>query len=282
MPAAGADIDPAAFRFQRSLPEGPAGLVALTLDAAILARSRGPSERFADVRIVDAGGKQVPYIIERREEPLTLDLDLKAYEPKARELGSATGPRRSAYSVKLPYANLPSVRLVLETSARVFQRRVQAGVERPPDRRRRDTWFEVKAASTWQHADEATAPPALALAIGSGIEGELVIVVDEGDNRPLPITAARALLPSYRLRFYQPAGPLRVVYGRDDLAAPQYDLALLAPQVMGAHAREIAASPSDPSSGTPAAQLLSPRAFWIGLGCAVLVLLAIIAKLVRS
>ncbi len=280
-PLAGAEIDPAAFRFQRALPDGPSGLSALILDADVLAHSRGPSQRFADVRIVDDGGRQVPYLIERREEPLTLELEPKSYQPNARELRPNEGSRRSAYLVRLPYEGLPDLRIVIETSARVFQRNVQAGIERPPDRRRRENWFEVRAASTWQHADESRPAPALTLAVGSGVPRDLVIVVEEGDNQPLPIAAVRGLLPSYRFRFHRRAGPLRVVYGRDDAAAPQYDLVLLAPQVMGAMAREIAAAPA--VAAAPAApQLLSPWTFWIGLALSVIVLIAIIARLARS
>ncbi len=280
---AGAPIDSAAFRVQRALPEGPAGLVALAVDAALLAHSRGADARFADVRIVDAEGRQVPYLVERREEPLTLDLEVKPLEPRARELRSEEGRRRSVYSVRLPYTNLPPLRLVLETSARVFQRSVQVGVERPADRRRRDTWFDVLASSNWQHADATTAAPPLTLPIHPGGDVQLVVVVDEGDNRALPIGAARALLPSYRLRFYHPAGPLRLLYGRDDLSIPQYDLALLGTQVMGAAAREIeAAAPPEPAAPVAAPQVISPRTFWIGLAIAVLVLFGIIARLMRT
>ena len=282
MPGTGAPIDTAGFRFDRALPDAPPGLVALRVDAAFLAHSRGPAGRFADVRIVDDGGRQVPYVIERREEPLALDLALQPHQPRARELASEGGHRRSAYIVRLPFDGLPNVRVVLETSARVFRRNVQVGLERPPDRSRRDTWFDVRAASSWQHADESTPAPALTLPVGSDIERDLVIVVEEGDNQPLPVTAVRALLPAYRLRFYRPAGTLRVVYGRDDLDPPQYDLALLAPRVMGAAAREIAAAPTADASAVPARQLLSPRMFWIGLGIAVIALVAIIARLVRS
>lgn len=282
MPDTGAAIDPAGFRFQRTLPEGPGGLTVLTLDAAILANSRGPEARFADVRIVDASGRQVPYVVERREEPQTIDLELKPFAPTARDLRSEAGRQLSAYTFRLPYRNLPSLRLVLDTSARVFTRSVQVGVERPPDRRRRERWFDVKASSQWQHADEATPAPPLTLAVGDSEEVDLVIVVDEGDNRALPITALRALLPTYRLRFYRPESSLRVVYGRDDLPTPQYDLALLAPQVMGAEAHEIvAASDTAPASGA-SAELLSPRVFWIGLGIAVVALLGVIAKLVKN
>ena len=84
----------------------------------------------------------------------------------------------------------------------------------------------------------------------------MLLVVDEGDNAPLPMTKARLLLPSYRLRFYHAGNaPLRLVYGRTDLQPPQYDLALLAPQVMGAQAAEIGAAAVS-TAGTPAAAVV--------------------------
>ena len=111
-----------------------------------------------------------------------------------------------------------------------------------------------------------------------------MLAVDEGDNPALPLTGARLLLPSYRLRFYQDAGAvLRLAYGRDDLQAPQYDLALLAPRVMGAAAREVTlAAAGAATSPDAAAGFASPRAFWIVLAGAVIVLLGLIVRLIRS
>jgi hypothetical protein len=82
---------------------------------------------------------------------------------------------------------------------------------------------------------------------------ELWLVVDEGDNAPLPLVHARLLLPSYRLRFFAPAGGgLRLLYGRDDLEPPRYDLALLAPTLMGAAATEVTAGPTATSEAAAA------------------------------
>ena len=138
----------------------------------------------------------------------------------------------------------------------------------------------MHADAVWQHADAESAASPLELPIRPDATDELLLVVDEGDNRPLPVTAVRLLLPSWRLRFFRPAGPLRVLYGRPDLAAPQYDLALLAPAVMGAEVQDVAAAPETAAAPPPA--FVSPLAFWIGLGCAVLVLLALIVRLVAS
>ena len=255
------------------------------LDAHALAFSRGAAARFADVRVLDEANRQIPYLLERRNEPLSVDLAIApAPDGRAQELKMPSGSRpRSVYVVRLPYANLPPATLVLETSGRVFQRTVRIGVDRPPDRHRRDAYFDVKAADTWRHADDQTPARPLSLRLESMPETELFLVVDEGDNAPLPLTQARLLLPSYRLRFYHNGNAgVRVLYGRPDLQAPQYDLALLAPRVMGATAREVSASAVSGSAAATAPLLASPRTFWIVLSGAVLVLLALIVKLIRG
>jgi hypothetical protein len=162
---------------------------------------------------------------------------------------------------------------------------VQLGIVRPPDRQRRDAWFDVIVAGAWRHADQQTSAPMLTLRIPSVDATELFLAVDEGDNARLPVVAARLLLPSYRLRFFRPEkSQLRIGYGRDDLAAPRYDLSLLAPQVMGASSREISAAPErgDSSRSSEPSSLISVRTFWVFLGVAVLALLVLIVKLVRA
>ena len=65
-------------------------------------------------------------------------------------------------------------------------------------------------------------------------------------------------------------------------APPRYDLGLLATAVMGAEAREVEAAPESGAARSDSPVLVTPRMFWIGLGAAVVVLLAVIAKLVGS
>jgi hypothetical protein len=281
LPDRGAGVDTTDFPFRRPLPDAPIGLVAVQLDAAVLAHSRGPAANFADLRLVDDQGAQVPYLVERRAEPLSLGLSLKPASPQARTLREGTGSNRSIYAIAQPYPHLPDARLVLETTDRVFRRSLQLGVERPPDRRQRDAWFDVLASPLWQHADQGSAAPPLEISLAAGDATSLLLIVDEGDNRPLPISGVRLLLPSWRLRFFRPAVPLRLIYGSREAAAPEYDLALLAPAVMGSEAREVVAAPEQ-SSTSPAPSVLSPRVFWIALGVAVIVLLGLIVRLISS
>jgi hypothetical protein len=285
LPSAGAAIDATKFRHTRDLPDASGGLVALPLDAAVLSRSRGPSARFADVRIIDRMNRQIPYLVERRDEPLSIDLSISpAADQQGSSLAAPPGVNRSVYVVRFPYPGLPAGTLTLETQARVFQRHVELGVPRPPDRRRRDRWFDVIAEGTWRHADQQTAAPALTMRVPTVDRTELLLAVDEGDNAPLPVVAARLLLPSYRLRFFRPDNTeLRLAYGRDDLPPPRYDLSLLAPQVMGAPAREVSAGTEDAGgAGTSPPALVSPRVFWAFLSTAVIALLVLIVRLVRA
>lgn len=285
MPETGAAIDVQAFRYRRPIAAGPAGLVTLPLDIGALAHSHGPAGSFADVRIANLAGRQVPYLLERRDEPITVPLTLRQSSSNVAALRSEPGHNRSVYAVTLPYSRLPSPRLVFETSDRVFQRHVQVVVERPADRGHRDNWIDVVAAAVWQHASPEFVAPAMVLPLRS--EGaDLLVVVDEGDNRPLAITGARLLLPSWHVRFFSPPGlgeqPLRLLYGHGHMPPPRYDLALLAPQLMGAEAREIEAAAEESTAATSPPSLITPRAFWIGLTAAVLVLLGIVAKLVAG
>ena len=278
----GASLDVTGFQYHRQIEEQPAGLVTLQLDAAVLSHSRGPSGDFADVRIVDADSRQIPYLVERRAEPLSLDLTMTPATTAVKMLRDASGGQRSIYALTLPHPNLPNARLVFETSDRVFRRSLQVGVERPPDRRHRDEWFDVLATPSWQHADQSNVAPPLEVPIAPGEGTKLLVIVEEGDNRPLPITAVRLLLPSWRVRFFKPATPLRLVYGKADVASPEYDLALLAPAVLGNEAREITAAAEQPPPGSAAPVLLSPRMFWIAIGVAVVVLLGLIVRLITS
>jgi len=93
------------------------------------------------------------------------------------------------------------------------------------------------------------------------------------------------LLPSYRIRLFRDGGStLRVAYGRSDLARPQYDLALIAPQLLGAPAADAPLEPeygASPSA-TTTATILSPRVFWAALAITVVVLLGLIARLLQK
>ena len=282
LPTVGASLDPARFKYVRSMPAGTPGLVAASLDAHALAHSAGPDRGFADLRVVDTADRQIPYIVEQTVEPLSLDLAVEETTAPAGLLAARSG--RSVYHVKYPVDGLPPARLVLSTPARVFERQITIAEERDADSGRRDRWIDTIATASWIHADPDKPAMPLTLAVRPPHGTTLLVIVEEGDNTPLPIDRVRLLLPAYRVRLYRAANArLRVVYGRADLPRPQYDLALLAPQVLGAPAADVALDPEQPvAAGATAATIMSPRLFWGALAIAVVMLLGLVARLLKK
>ena len=278
LPETGGAIDVSSFGYARTIAAAPGGLVSIPLDAAALAHSAGG---FFDVRIVDTRGRQVPYLLERRDEPIALDVRL---ERRDLSIPSVERPGRTSYVVHLPFQVLPGGRLALETRARVFQRDVTLGQVRAADDRQREARVDTLATTRWTHAEQDRSAPPLIFDVPERRAGDIVLMVDEGDNQPLPIDRVRLLLPSYAVRLYQPDNQaLRLLYGSREVSPPQYDLALLAPQVMGAPARELHAGPEQPGGGAQAtATFVPPPVFWGSLAAAVVVLLGVIVRLIRK
>jgi hypothetical protein len=283
MPATGTTLDQSVFAYARPIPSSAAGLTSLALDAAVLAHSNGAGAQFSDLRVLDASGRQIPYVMERREEPLTLPLAIqRRAEPPE---GAQAAPNQSWYALQLPYAKLPPGSLVIETNARVFQRTVSLMAPATADPRRRGPALTSITSTQWVEAKPDAPPQPLTLAMNSVDTRELFLAVSEGDNTPLPIERVSIILPAYRVRFFRPEGSaLTLVYGRTDLSAPQYDLALLAPQVLSAAATEVSAEPeaTGPQETSQQPPLVSPVVFWAALGLALAVLLGIIVRLLRS
>lgn len=260
----GAPVDRGAFRFSRRLPDAPRGLTVLPLDAHALSLAHGD---LAQLRIVDQGGRQVPYLLERGDDEARVQV--------------AVGPRRtegsrSVYRITLPYDRLRNEGLVLTTTARVFERNVTLRRGSRDHRWRSGAALSVE---TWRSDDPDRAAPPLRMHLPNSAPRTLDLIVDEGDNAPLPIASARLLLPPFALRFEHPGTPLFLLYGNRRVSEPRYDVALLAPRLTGAPARELALPPpaglrnvDDDARGR--------RLFWIGVVIAGVVLVAMLLRVV--
>jgi hypothetical protein len=75
--------------------------------------------------------------------------------------------------------------------------------------------------------------------------------------------------------------PLWLMYGQHGLAAPRYDLALLAPRVLGARVPEVVLS--DVEEELPAVEhgRIGTIVFWSVLILALIVLVGLVARLLR-
>jgi hypothetical protein len=261
----GASVNRHDYRYARPLPPAPAGVARLALDADVLARSRD----VADVRLVDASDRQVPYIVESVPAPLTI--------PLAVPLRVADGSN-SKYTIELPYDRLPeATRLVLTTSARVFDRCTSLSAT-PDDRHGRAT--PIVDCEQWQSTEPSVAAPQLAFDAARARTKKVDVAIVEGDNAPLPITSVHLEMPAVALRFYNSGAPLTLLYGSASAQTPRYDLALLAPRVLGEPARDIVLG-AIKSAGAKEGSL-DVKIFWGALSVATIALLVVLGRLVKS
>jgi hypothetical protein len=281
MPQTGSVLTLDGFEYLRDVPAGPAGLVTIPLDAAVMAHSGIANRHLTDLRVVDRSNQQIPYLLEKRDEPLIVDATVERRDLPA---GVEKTDGTTSYVARLPYVQLPNAQLVLTTRARVFKRAVtlgtvKAATEREPAR------FARHSSNVWVHADESLPAPSLTFGLPERPNGELYLLVEEGDNQPLPIEKATVLLPSYAIRLFRAADqPLRLIYGKDAVPAPRYDLQLLAPQLMGRRAEEVTIGGEQPfgtAAASLSAELVPPAVFWTVLALAVVILLAMVARLMR-
>lgn len=260
----GARVERSEFRHARPIERAQRGVARLTVDLDVLARSNN----LADVRIVDQHDEQVPYLIEHLQEPLSIALSV----PPRKANGAV-----SIYRLTLPYDSLPDgSKMVVTTTARVFERSVS--LRRPADPSR-GIDADVLWATSWRSAEPDLLPPPLTGEVPRAVRS-IELIIDEGDNAPLPIASARLLVPATALRFDHPGTSLTLLYGNRRTAAPRYDLSLLASRFFAQPAHDIALASPPP---TPVAESpIETRLFWIVIATAAIVLLAILARLLTS
>ena len=143
--------------------------------------------------------------------------------------------------------------------------------------------MESLASATWRHNDPETAAPPLTLSLRPSLGvTSATLDVDEGDNHPLAMGTPRLELPLYRLRFFYPGnGKLTLLYGNETLSSPRYDLELLAPRLVGVSSRELALDPENRAPTAPENKIPA-KVFWAALIVAVLAVLALLVRLLRS
>ncbi len=267
----GAKIDLDGFQTRRGVEPGPLGLNALRLDPAVLAGSGN----LGDLRIVDDSAVQVPYILETLGEPTIVELDGPA------PITDEGGHQQSVYGLTLPFATLPAAVLTIDTTAGVFERRVR--LVREEKRNQRDPPVMVTLdEQIWKNLDAGREAPPLSLRVPAHAGSDLMLVIDEGDNSPLQIASPKLYLPTYRLRFIRRSDDeLWLMYGRDGLAAPRYDLALLAPRVLGARVPEVGLSEVTEELPTITRGRIGTFVFWGALVLVLVILLGLVARLLR-
>ena len=262
LPLDGASIDRSKFAVERRIAPAGRGMSTLPLDADVLARSRD----LADVRLVDSRGRQVPFVVERREEPLVLNVSVG----QRRDAGENV----SSYTLRLPYSTLPrGSRLVLTADAAAFERSVtlHETLENSRDRR-------LIGRAFWRHADADSDAPPLTFDLPTRVARTLELTVSEGGDAPLPIASAKLLLPAHALRFHHPGSPLTLIYGNPQAAPARYDLAPLAPRLFREPPQQVffanTVAPGESGEGG-----VERHFFWIAIAAVALLLMLLLARL---
>ncbi len=235
------------------------GLVRIPLDAHVAANAR-PDR--ADLRIVDAQGRQIPYLMGTRPS----EVDHGALPFTRVEEGGL-----SRITIEVPDPRVPLSTLTLSTDSPLFQRRVTL-------ERARGSRLEPLRSFEWVGADR---PVTMTLDVGAVIGDRLLVTIDNGANPPLPITGVRGTWPRWEVVARLPDGGAELWYGSPRATAPRYDLAEVRDDVLARATVE--ATLDAPREVAP-----PERSWWdrlivlAGLGVLGLGLLALTISLLRA
>jgi hypothetical protein len=270
----GAEIDTGLYRARRVIRVEPSGE---GLSRLVLAPEDAASARsdLADVRVADAEGRQWPYLLEpggaREWWPLALA------SPVRRE-------RVSRYRLGLPAATIRLDEIVLETETSFFDRAYRL-VARGGDGGEETTLARGRLVQRIGRPRPVTIdfPPARI--------ASLELVVEDGDDAPLALQAARARLVLPEIFLAAPAGVYALLIGDPHATAPRYELARVRDVVLAARSTPVSAEPLAPNpgysmrarlAGGTLAALVPQAVLWTVLVAAVVILTLVTLRVARS
>ncbi len=267
-----AALDVSAWKFHRPLVIESGGVQQLDLDLDVLAHA---ARSFGDLRVV-RGRKQIPYLLARTSIQRAIAL----------QAAPANDPQRSRlsrWSLALPKPGLPLTRLVCTSATPLFERELRLSEEMADERGGK--FSRELGRANWQHTPDH---PTREVAIDFSqppTTAALLLETDNADNPPIDLANTRAFHPVTRLVFKAaPGEPVELFYGNDRVAAPRYDLRLVAAQLLSAEKNIATLGPETPVSKQPQPKSESPSgpggiAFWLVLALVVAGLLVVLARL---
>jgi hypothetical protein len=260
-PLRGPRVDVSTFRNARPITLPPSGSLAY-LDLVGV-----PKGAASFVRIVDAEGRQVPFVLESEERRATLPLHFSTEHEDGKTRLRVTGFSTSE----------PIEALELRASAPAFFRRPVdvyelRGGERGPSTR-------VQLGSTlWEKRPEETNAE-VRVPVGSPSENELLVELDDGDNAPISLSGVTGEVARARVDFLFRSGErLRLLSDPVAGTAARYDLSLLEDALLREPALP-ASLPPLPAPPTPPGGSEPQRRPWFWLVLAGAFLLVVLALL---
>jgi hypothetical protein len=262
------DVKPWSYRKPVRL-ERP-GPQQIELDPEVLARAQPGLQ---DLRLV-RGGRQLPYVLERTSLLRTLEVGATSAPDPER-------PTLSGWALHLPEPGLPITRISCTASTSLFRRDVVA-FEHATDSRGARYRRQLGVAAWVQAPDRRVETLSLALSVPPTTD-TVLLETDNGDNPPLALGGFAVAYPVTRLYFKagQP-GELHLYYGNPRAATPQYDLALVAAQLLAADLAPATLGPGEQlrrSPWTPGTPGRGGIIFWGALVLVVVGLLLVMTRL---
>jgi hypothetical protein len=267
----GSPLDVANWRYRKLVTIARAGVQQLELDLETLARA---DQQCRDLRLL-RDGQQRPYVLERtsRQQKIAVEAS-QANDPKR--------PTVSRWQMKLPHSRLPLTKLVCASPTGLFQRDLQL-YERPTDERGEPFQRDLGHASWTRTPGSAVRTFEIALS-ATPLTDTVFLETDNRDNPPIELEKFAVYVPITRIWFKAPAEPATLLYfGNTAISAPQYDIALVAPQLLAAERHRPALGPVEQLKPTgwaerPETARSRNLIFWAALAVVVVVLLALVIK----
>lgn len=267
-PLVGGPLDPTPWHYRKIIECDGSGVQQLELDLDVLT---GSANNLADLRLV-RDGAQIPYILERTSHSRSIALLFTG-------ANDAKRPPISRWQLILPRPRAPITQITLHSSTALFQREIRL-FETVSDEARGN--FERNfAVGDWHKLPDRD--QTLTLTLGAVPAGDnLLIETNNSDNPAIALTKVDASFPVVRLLFKANAGRMMLHYGNPEVAAPRYDVALIADQLVAAEKNVAALGPEEAVVAPKRSSFIGDRAgliFWGALSLVVITLLVVVARL---
>jgi hypothetical protein len=233
VPDVGASLDPSAWKYRKAVRVKAPGEQQLELDLDLLARAQ---PAFEDLRLLRAEN-QVPFIHEHTS--IT-----RALTPVVAAANDPKRPKLSRWSLRLPQRRLPVTGLLCASPTPLFRRELTLSEELADERGAKYT--RTLGQATWTQTPEQPSRQ-FTLALATPPESDaLFLETDNGDNQSIALQNFQLLYPAHRILFKTATpGGLYLYYGNSRAGSPQYDLSLVAGQLLAAEKLAAALGPEE-------------------------------------
>jgi hypothetical protein len=270
----GAALNVSEWKYRKPVKVSGDGVRQVELDPDVLAHAQ---PNFVDLRLL-VESNQVPYIIERTSISRSL-------APAVTVTNDTKNPKLSRWVIQLPRAGLPLTRLVCIATTPLFEREMSLR-EEVADERGTKFQRQIGEASWTQTPDHKSKE--FTLTLDSAPQGDtLFLETENGDNPPVALENFTAFYPATRLLFKgKTDDELFLYYGNPRVSSPNYDLSLVAAQLLAADKYNASLSDEQQLKKSSWRENEVPGkggiVFWGILAVVVVVLLVIISRLLPN